>query len=521
MSRSLETSAIAVVSAALAAAWYLFVGDVDLNLADEGFLWHGVQRTLAGEVPKRDFQAYDPGRYYLCAAWCGVFGDGILSLRAALAAVQAAGVFFGLCALRRVAPLVALIPLGAMLVLWMFPQHKVFEPAFAMLFVWAGTRLIERPSAGRHALAGAIVGLGGCVGLNLALYGSAGLGLLVAYLLWKAPSEAGLRGALRRGGAFALGGLLGYAPMLLAVAFVPGYASSFAEGIRSIFQAGTNVPLPYPWPWRVELGDLEGRARLNRIAVAIAFALPVLALVPGLLVALRARGADVARASLPIAATCVGLFFLHHVSVRSDPPHLAQSFHPILMLVVGLPVVLIGAGRATLRWAATSFVWVALWTVSALAVHDSHPSLVGLHAWRPQVQLRPLEVAGDTLRLPPWTFEIVRRFQAITGTHVPPGEPMLIAPYSPTLYPVSGRASPVYTSYFLWKADAQAEQRMIDDLTQKRVNYAWVTAGGMDGDPERALDRTHPRLWTYLTSEFELIQDQRMVAGSYLLRRRR
>src|SRR6185436_18854581 len=75
--------ALAILLAALAHLWR---GHYLLNFADEGYLWYGVQRTAAGEVPLRDFMSYHPGRYHWCAALAPLVGDGIVGVRASSAA---------------------------------------------------------------------------------------------------------------------------------------------------------------------------------------------------------------------------------------------------------------------------------------------------------------------------------------------------------------------------------------------------------------------------------------------------
>src|SRR5688572_9589370 len=124
--RRIQTWCAAGFSVLLCAALHLAFGNYDIGLADEGYLWYGVQRTLAGEVPLRDFQAYDPGRYYWCAAFAPLVGDGIVGLRFAAAAFQALGLTFALLvATRFTRSLAGLAFCGLVLGLWMFPRHKL------------------------------------------------------------------------------------------------------------------------------------------------------------------------------------------------------------------------------------------------------------------------------------------------------------------------------------------------------------------------------------------------------------
>ena len=94
----IEILLILSLSTLLVGLFYLPGIKTDLNFADEGYLWYGTLKVLEGEVPIRDFRAYDPGRYYWLALWMRALGRTLMSLRIGLLVTQIGALTAGLTA---------------------------------------------------------------------------------------------------------------------------------------------------------------------------------------------------------------------------------------------------------------------------------------------------------------------------------------------------------------------------------------------------------------------------------------
>jgi len=77
---------LAVLAFVLVAVSFLAVARAKIDLRDEGYLWYGAIAVAKGQVPMRDFQSYDPGRYYWAAPWLMLLDHGIVPLRLACSA---------------------------------------------------------------------------------------------------------------------------------------------------------------------------------------------------------------------------------------------------------------------------------------------------------------------------------------------------------------------------------------------------------------------------------------------------
>ena len=503
------------IAALLVALVHGLTGHLDLDLRDEGFLWYGVVRTAAGEVPGADFQAYDPGRYYWGALWSQLLGPGILALRLSTAVFQAVGLCCGLLVLRRVLrhP-ISLLVAGAVLAAWMFPRHKLFEPSLAMMAVLAAVRLAEDPRPSRFFQSGLFVGVAAVFGRNHGLYCAIGFTLLILIQHTKASGSADSLGLAGKLGRLAAGTVLGFAPMLALLAFHSGFQERFVESLRVMSERGTNLPRPVPWPWTVTY-DGESTARyVSELVLSTHYLLMACAFPLGFLWLLRTRGEALRSRAVLLACLCIGLPYVHHAVIRASASHLAQSVHPVLLGLFALPHALTSWRRTTSRFAVATLLFAS----AAVVAWGVNPHL-GRLGRRAKAPMDSVEVAGDVLRLPVPQAQALANLQAVVAEHIAPDEAFFVAPFRAAYYPIFNKVAPVWDIYMLWKASPQVQEEMIRALDAAGVEWALLVNESVRMGSGETFSDTHPKVLRHLVRTFEPVRDPRLPADLLLLRR--
>ena len=510
----LDVLVIVLLSLALAVGCFWVQGDIDLNLADEGQLWYVTTRTALGDVPLRDIRSYDPGRYYWGAAWFKLLGPGIISLRISTTFVQALGLIFGLLTLRRVVRRWWLLAiLGVLLLAWMYPVYKAYESATVLALVWLAVRLLEAPTPVRHFAAGVGIGLAAFVRVDHGLYSTAAFVLLI---LFRALRERKV--TARDLGAAAAGIVVGYSPMLVMLVAVPGFFGGLVEHVaylvRIVAWNGTaNLAKPVPWPWVVS-ADLPALERLHQICVGALFmAVPTLYLLAAVGV-VRSPGDDTPGRQLVLAAGFVGVMYAQYTFARPDLEHLAQSFHPLVILVTGLVATL----GPRLRARAPAVLLPLVVGLSWLTVVVKSPVyLWATEVRNPYVQVR---VADDMLWMHPGIAGLLDRVRLTADAVLAPGERILVVPHWPAFYVLLGRESPLWETYFIFPEPEERQRRMIDDLERRNVTAVLISDLVMDSRADLHFGRTHPLVYRHLLERYDKIPVGGMPPWAHFLRRK-
>jgi len=488
--RNRETLVIWLLALGLPFGLRFFVGDSFINTLDEGFLWYGVVETATGGVPVRDFQAYQPGRYYLLVALAQVFGDGLLGLRTSLAVVQSVGLAAALFALKRVVPSPFwLIPIAFAIALWQQPHFKVFESTLSLIAVLVVLRFVERPDAGRSLACGLLFGFGAFVGHNHALY----LLLAVASCVCLVTLRDARARSLRTFFAAPIGALLGLAITFGSMIAAPGIYSAIWQRMALIIRAGsTNLTLAVPWPWTLDFTSSWGLAAWGRFGISMLFVLAPAAIVLSAALAWFGSRDGLHRRALLCATSIVGVFYMHHAFARADPPHLAQAIHPAILAGFALFAL---APRGRMQRGAILALSTLLVVIAPIGL-DRHPLSI---LWKPSEKMRALDVRGDTLRVPRPVGDRLEAVMRVVAERVAAQDTLLIL-NAPILYPMLDRSAPTYELFLTLPTAANQQDLMIADLAG--VDWVLIQDLAFDGRQELRFRSTNARVWREVEETF-------------------
>lgn len=452
-------------------------------VTDEAYVWYGTLRLLHGEIPQRDFRAYEPGRYLWCALFALVFGRGLGPVR------LATHVFYGLClgvalvTMRGVGLSWIHIVLAALLLAsWAHPKYKLFEPGLLFLGFSASTWLAVAPSPLTAALAGGVVGIALLFGFNYFLY----LGAAFVLLFVTAAGVASMALPFELFYWGVIGGALGALPFAAFLA-IPGFLPAFVERrITSILARGsTNLPLPAPWPWRRPPEGLRGKNRIKHRAFGVLFVVLPAAPVLTLIAAWLAGFVESPREMSLVAAASIGAVTWHHAYSRADREHLAQSMPPLLLM----------AALAIHSSLALGILFVVMSVITPVirlgSSKDALPFQFGRHRiWLTQTDHR-----------------IAERAEEMSACFLAQGGSFLALPSLIALYPILGRRAPIYDIYCVFPASQREQERMLQSIAEADVRVAFVNDEPLDGREDLRFSKTHPQVWRHLAARMEKVEE--------------
>jgi hypothetical protein len=473
---------------------FLWESHIGFNIWDEGFLWYGVQRVMLGEIPIRDFMAYDPARYYWSAAFMSLWSDnGIVALRASVAIFQAFALVIGLQLVtnntqgRNYAFWIAS---AFILLLWMFPSHKLFDVSISILLVGALTFLIRRPIPSRFFITGVSIGLIAIFGRNHGVYGAISCFTTILYLGLRRQQGPSLINSIA---IWILGIIVGYLPVLLLALLDPGFAQAFYESIRFLFEIqATNLGLPIPWPWKVDFGAQPLFDAIRATIVGILFiALPTWGIIG---VAWAIKRQFKGRPPLPaplVAATFTTLPYAFLAYSRADFAHLAHGIFPFL---IGM-LILVGRLPQLSRWLLTTLMVF----VSIVAIMPMRP------AWHNQTNpnWQEMTVGHDTLRINPNTAHILSMFHRLADDFAPGERPFLTTPFWPGAYAALFRKAPMWEIFAFFPRDAHFQQTEITRIKAANPGFVVVFDYALDGQDALRFRNTHPLILDYIIEHYD------------------
>ena len=464
-----------------------------VDLADEGYLVFGIFRLRDGQLPIRDFRAYDPGRYYWCGLFTLIFGAGFFAARVTMAVTMA----LALCLLATLmisatdAPILSVLTC-ALAMIWMQPRHKQIENFFAILGVFLLFDLSDDGGLLAYATLGAAIGLSAFFGLNCFVY-LVGASFLMASLALDLPELPSLS-------ALGLGFALGMLPTLVMFVAAKGYARDyFQRKIWALFQRGsTNLKLPLPWIWATGKTAFDGYTPVRRLNLKGLFSLMPVLFVGGLSLPLIIGASEMSPPErLIFAASCIGLVNFYHILSRADLGHMFLPALPLSVLIAASSYILFGTIGASIA--------VALALLAAVWLVWQQPfQLIGY--LRSRHDLVQFQCATDRLYLPSKLAMQMERLQQVTQKWSTKDEPILSVPMQIGLCAMFDRAHAVYDSFPVYPSGAPARRKMVEDLAKSRPKLMLIGTKAVDQRKDLIFLNNYPQVAAFIATDYTQLE---------------
>ena len=498
----------------LSTGWYLLQGNVGLNLLDEGYLWHNIQRTFEGGIPILDFRAYDPGRYYWGALWFHILGPGIMTQRFSLYLIQMAGLFFGLLALSRVLTSKwQLVTMGLFFLLWMTSLTGVIGHSVTMMAVFGAVYLIEKADMRRHFAIGIFIGITACFMRDFAVYFFSGFLALIGYIEFHERSHH----LLRKYTFWSMGIFIGFLPIIAMVIFIPGFFHAYLDSVLRIFTPYSPItPMPIPWPWKMSSVAFSFHALLLGIAYIM-----IWAFYGGSVVFMGISKEKIQAGNhLWVACLFIGIPILYHINGRADFNHYAQGVHPFLIALIAVGVYALKKKKFLIvSVAGTALILLFVLVLSGSQEISMAFRKMNIHTEKEQ-QLVASKIGNDTLWLDQAQASHITFVREFTKELLKPDENILIGPLEAGMYPILKRPAPIWDAFPIHNETLEEQERSIRDLKLNHVSWAIVQDYPLDGMEKRRFSKTHPILWDYLMKNYERINNQGSASLTYYLHKR-
>lgn len=484
-----------LVGIASSVVWFFLAGHIGFDLADEGYLWYGAQRMLHGEMPIRDFVAYDLGRYVYVAAFLSAIQDtGLMTTRVAaysliglLVALTVFIVVDGTKTDEGTTPgrVLFIVAVAALAVLWVYPYYKVFDHVASVLVVLAVYVLMVRRTGLAWHLLGICVGVIAMIGRNHGIYGVAASVLaFVVLMVSPCPDKPDVKNV----GAWILGILVGYLPMFGAMLFVEGFGKSFVSGVLEMLRVGeTNLARPVPWPWKLDIAHQGMVMSLQPMAEGFGFLLLLAFPIFGAAYLFRNKSIEPRNAAFA-AAWCVALPYVHYAFSRADATHLGLSVYPVLIGLLTLKL------KLNARIALASM--LVLYTATVL--FESPPINYRLTSDK---QWKTIKVRNDAIIV--WNNE-AQYFSRLIGLieeHAAEGS-FLALPDMTSLHAIYETRMPIHSLYVIFPVLESYEDDEIRRLTEAKPRLILVANNAIDKNESLKMSNLRPRMYRWINENY-------------------